>query len=196
MKIISVTDNYEKHAGPIAAHIIPDSAILKDGKPFFIPDFSETFTFYPSLVIRINRLGKNISRNFAYRYYSDVTFGITVIADDISKHFLSAGLPNSIANAFDGSAILGEFKEIERFGNINNLRLTAKINNKTVYEFNTNQMILDTDSIIEYLSKYFTLKIGDLVYTGSPLKSKQTLYFNQHITALINDIEVLSFKTK
>ena len=199
MKIIGITNNYENHTGNTtspAAYIIPDSAILKDSKPFFIPDFSERFIFYPSLVVRINRLGKNISRNFAHRYYDAVTLGITIHAEDINESFLSSGLPNSIANAFDGSAVLGEFHEIDKLGKINDLKLITRINGDKVSEFNTERLILNTDTLIEYLSKYFTLKIGDLIYTGYPQESKQAITFNQHITASINDMEVLNFKTK
>lgn len=199
MKIISITNNYENHtetAIPTAACIIPDSAILKDGKPFFIPDFAETFSFYPSLVVRINRLGKNISAKFAHRYYDAVTLGLAIHAEDIDKHFLTAGLPCSIANAFDGAAILGEFNGLEKFSDINDLKLVTRINGKIVSEFNTSQMIHNIDFLIEYLSKYFTLKIGDLIYTGSPLETKQTISLNQLITASINDTEVLNFKTK
>lgn len=199
MKIISITNNYGNQAGHTitpAAFIIPDSAILKDGKPFFIPDFSEAFTFCPSLIVRINRLGKNISCKFAHRYYDAVTLGLTVHAENIDNHSQTEGIENSIANTFDGSAILGEFNDIEKFGDINNLKLTTNINGETVSEFNTGKMIHNIDFLIEYLSKYFTLKIGDLIYTGSPVESKQTISFNQIITASINDTEVLNFKTK
>jgi hypothetical protein len=199
VKIISIANNYENHTDNTitpAAYIIPDSGILKDGKPFFIPGFAETFTFYPSLIVRINRLGKNISAKFAHRYYDAVTLGLTVHAEDIGRHFSDAGLPGAIANAFDGAAILGEFNGIEKFSDINDLKLITSINGKTVSEFNTGQMVHNIDFLIEYLSKYFTLKIGDLIYTGSPHESKQTLSLNQLITASINDTEVLNFKTK
>ena len=145
-----------------------DSSLLKDGKPFFIPDFSSEIHYETEIVVKIDRLGKNIAERFAHRYYNEVTVGIDFTARDLQNKLRAQGLPWEISKAFDNSAVLGTFVPLERVGDVNRIPFHLDINGKTVQEGNTQDMLFPVDKIIAYVSRFFTLKIGDLIYTGTP----------------------------
>lgn len=176
MKIICIGRNYIDHAkelnNPVPKTPVfflkPDSAILRNYKDFFYPDFSENIHYELEIVVKINRLGKNIKQEFAHRYYNEIGLGIDFTARDLQKNCKEKGLPWEIAKAFDHSAALGEFKKSNAFNDINNLNFNLKLNNTKVQIGNTRDMIFSIDYIISYVSKYMTLKIGDLIYTGTP----------------------------
>lgn len=179
MKIICVGHNYQEHNKEMGRNSIaseepvlfmkPDSALLKDNKPFFIPDFSNNIHYEFEVVVRINRLGKNIAERFAHRYYDELTVGIDFTARDIQSHLKQKGLPWEISKGFDNSAAIGEFvsKEVLQ-KNVDCLDFSLLKNNENVQKGNTSDMIHSIDKIIAYASRFFTLKIGDILFTGTP----------------------------
>lgn len=180
MKIICVGLNYQQHNREMGRadsassdnpviFIKPDSALLKDNKPFFIPDFSENIHYELEVVVRINRLGKNIAERFAHRYYDELTVGIDFTARDLQTELKSKGLPWELSKGFDYSAVVGEFIVKEDLLNgIGNVSFELHKNGNQVQLGNTADMIHSIDKIIDYVSRFFTLKIGDIIFTGTP----------------------------
>jgi len=176
MKIICIGRNYVKHAQELNHDVPtepvffmkPDSALSKDNKPFFLPDFSSEIHHEIELVIKINRLGKNIEAKFAHRYYDEIGLGIDFTARDVQRHLIEKGLPWEKAKAFDSSAVLGKFLSREEIGDMEKIIFSLKRNGEVVQSGDSQLMIFPFDTIIEHVSKYVTLKIGDLIYTGTP----------------------------
>lgn len=176
MKIICIGRNYAMHAkelnNPVPEEPVmfmkPDSALLQSQKPFFIPDFTKDVHHELEIVVKINRLGKHIKKKFARKYYNSITVGIDFTARDLQKELKSKGLPWEIAKAFDGSAPIGKFIPVDQFENLQDLNFKLEKNGEPVQIGNTKDMLFDIDTLIEHISKYFTLKIGDLIYTGTP----------------------------
>ena len=180
MKIICVGLNYQQHNREMGRadsassdspviFIKPDSALLKDNKPFFIPDFSEDIHYELEVVVRINRLGKNIAERFAHRYYDELTVGIDFTARDLQTELKSKGLPWELSKGFDYSAVVGEFIPKEDLSNgVGNVDFELHKNGNQVQLGNTADMIHSIDKIIDYVSRFFTLKIGDIIFTGTP----------------------------
>lgn len=202
MKIIAVGMNYAAHNQELGHTVIlpkepvifmkPDSALLKDGKPFFIPDFSKEVHYETELVVRINRLGKNIAQRFASRYYDAVTVGIDFTARDLQRELRSAGNPWEISKGFDNSAAIGNFIPVEKFADIQNIGFHLDINGKTVQQGNTKDMLFRVDRIIEYISQFFTLKIGDLLFTGTPV-GVGPVNIGEHLQGYLENEKVLDF---
>lgn len=180
MKIICVGLNYQDHnremgrgdsvttENPVI-FIKPDSALLKDNKPFFIPDFSNEIHYELEIIVRINRLGKNIAERFAHRYYDELTVGIDFTARDLQSELKSKGLPWELSKGFDYSAVVGEFVSKEEFVNtVDSLNFELYKNGNRVQNGNSSDMIHSIDKIIAYVSRFFTLKIGDIIFTGTP----------------------------
>lgn len=186
MKIIVLKDNYTSECFP-EIYIIPDSGILKDGKPFFIPSFADKFQFNTHLIVKIDRLGKNISKRFANRYYSQISVGLTVNACGGEE------LSGAMVNAFDSAAIMGDFIPMDE---LENSDIETYIDDTLVHSLDATALRYDIDSIIERISKYFTLKIGDIIYTGYNSNNQTTLSINQTITAKIAGISLLHFHTR
>jgi 2-keto-4-pentenoate hydratase/2-oxohepta-3-ene-1,7-dioic acid hydratase in catechol pathway len=176
MKIICIGRNYVKHAQELNHDVPtepvffmkPDSALSKDNKPFFLPDFSSEIHHEIELVIKINRLGKNIEAKFAHRYYDEIGVGIDFTARDLQRHLIEKGLPWEKAKAFDSSAVLGKFLTKDELGDLGHILFSLKRNGEVVQSGDSQLMIFPFDTIIEHVSKYVTLKIGDLIYTGTP----------------------------
>ena len=143
-------------------------SVLKDGKPFFYPDFSSEIHYEAEIVIKIGRLGKNISERFAYRYYDEVTVGIDFTARDLQASLRKQRLSWELCKAFDNSAAIGKFLPVADLGDLNQLSFHLDINGQTVQQGNTQNMIFSFDKIIAYVSRFFTLRTGDLIYTGTP----------------------------
>lgn len=173
----------------------PESAVIRENKPFFVPDFAERFDYETELVVRINRLGKNIPERFAYRYYDEVTLGIDFTARDLQARLRKDGLPWEICKAFDGSAAVGEFIPKEELPNIQDIHFHLDIEGKTVQQGHTADMIHSVDKIIAYASQYFTLKTGDLIFTGTPA-GVGPVSEGMHLTAYIEDRKVLEQRIK
>ena len=173
----------------------PDTALLKDGKPFFLPDFSEEVHYETELVVKINRLGKNIGERFAHRYYNEVTVGIDFTARDIQRRQKERGLPWEIAKSFDNSAAIGSFLPLSEVKEIDSIRFHLDINQKTVQQGHTSEMIYSVDKIISYISRFFTLKIGDIVFTGTPA-GVGPVKINDHLQGYLESQKVLDFRVK
>lgn len=173
-----------------------DVSLLKDGKPFYIPDFSFDMQYEAEIVVKINRLGKNIAEKFAPRYYDNVTIGIDFTARDLQDKLRETGMPWEISKAFDNSAAIGRFVSLTSLNeNINNLSFRLDINGLTVQQGNTADMIFKTNQIIAYTSRFFSLKIGDLIYTGTPAGVGK-IKVNDHLEGYINEQKLLDFYIK
>lgn len=184
MKILAVGMNYAKHIDELNNKTLPDtfipkepvifskqeSSLLRDHKPFFVPDFAERFDYETELVIRIAHVGKDISERFAHRYYNEVTVGIDFTARDLQNKLKADGLPWDICKGFDGSAAVGRFVKLEDLGgDIQNIDFHLDMNGQTVQKGNSRDMIFSVDKIVSYCSRFFTLKTGDLIFTGTPV---------------------------
>jgi 2-keto-4-pentenoate hydratase/2-oxohepta-3-ene-1,7-dioic acid hydratase in catechol pathway len=172
-----------------------DSALLKDGKPFFIPDWSERVDYEAELVVRICRLGKGIPVRFAHRYYDAVTVGIDFTARDWQEKARAKGLPWEICKGFDGSAVIGQWVEKEKFRDVQALQFHLDINGTTVQQGCTSDMLYKIDELIAYISTYFTLKTGDLLYTGTPV-GVGPVHIDDHLEGYLEDRKVLDFNCK
>lgn len=176
MKIICIGRNYTKHIEELGNEkpeepvffLKPDSAILPKKMPFFIPSFTNEVHYEVEILVKINKVGKHISANFAHKYYDEVGLGIDFTARDVQRVCKEKGLPWEKAKAFDGSAVLGEFVQKETLGDLQNLSFSMKKNEEIVQYGNTNAMLWKIDELIEYVSQYFTLKKGDVLFTGTP----------------------------
>lgn len=202
MKIIAIGMNYQLHCHELHAgealpqepviFMKPDSALLKDGKPFFIPDFSEQVDYETELVVRINRLGKNIAERFAHRYYDAVTVGIDFTARDLQRKYRAEGKPWELCKGFDNSAAIGDWIPVERFKDIQQLNFHLDIDGKTVQRGYAGDMLFKIDLIIAYVSRFCTLKIGDLLFTGTPV-GVGPVQVNNHLEGYLEDEKVLDF---
>jgi hypothetical protein len=172
-----------------------DSALLKDHKPFFIPDDMGKIECEAEVVVRICRLGKTISERFAHRYYDAVTVGIDFTARELQQKLREKGLPWDLCKGFDGSAALGEWVQKDKFLDVQRLRFHLDINGKTVREGCTSDMLFTVDRIISYISRFFTLKTGDIIYTGCPAVCGP-VSINDHLEGYLEDRKVLEFNCK
>lgn len=172
-----------------------DSALLKDHKPFFIPDDMGKIECEAEVVVRICRLGKTISERFAHRYYDAMTVGIDFTARELQQKLREKGLPWDLCKGFDGSAALGEWVQKDKFLDVQRLRFHLDINGKTVQEGCTSDMLFTVDRIISYISRFFTLKTGDIIYTGCPAVCGP-VSINDHLEGYLEDRKVLEFNCK
>lgn len=173
----------------------PDSSLLINNKPFFLPDFSNEIHHEVEIVIKISRLGKNIQKKFAPRYYNEVTVGIDFTARDLQRICKEKGKPWEIAKGFDGSAVLGEFISLSDLINQNEIDFHLDINGKSAQKGNTRDMVFSIDRIIEYISQFVTLKMGDLIYTGTPA-GVGPVKINDRLEAYIEEKKLLDFIVK
>ncbi len=205
MKIFAVGKNYLQHNKELEGALYKpetpviftkaDSALLKDGKPFFLPDFSEQVDYETELVVRICRLGKCIPERFAHRYYDAVTVGIDFTARDVQQRLRAAGHPWELSKGFDGSAAIGQWVEKEKLLDVQAVRFHLDINGSTVQEGCTCDMLYRIDELIAYISQFFTLKTGDLLYTGTP-SGVGPVHINDHLTGFLEDRKVLELNVK
>ena len=203
MKIICIGLNYRKHAlelgwpipGEPVVFMKPDSAILKNNKPFFLPDFSEDIHYEVEVVLKISKLGKGISSKYAQRYFDEVTLGIDITARDLQNRLKVAGFPWELSKCFDGAAPLGKFIPVSSIEDLRKFDFRLEINNKVVQMGNTSDLIFGFNEIIEYVSKYFTLKTGDLIFTGTPPGVGQ-IHKNDNLVAYLGNEPLLDFMIK
>lgn len=204
MKIFAVGLNYASHNKEMertfqseepVIFMKPDTALLKGGRPFFLPDFSSEVHYETELVVKINRLGKNIGERFASRYYDEITVGIDFTARDLQRKLKELGLPWEIAKGFDSSAVIGTFLSKNEVDDIQDVDLRLEINTETVQQGNTGEMIYAVDKIIAYISRFFTLKIGDLIFTGTPA-GIGPVKIDDHLQGYLNERKLLDFRVK
>ncbi|GGB75138.1 2-hydroxyhepta-2,4-diene-1,7-dioate isomerase [Flavobacterium suaedae] len=176
MKIICVGRNYTDHIEELANEkpespvlfMKPDTAIVLKKFPFFIPDFSNEVHHEVEVLVKINKVGKHIDAKFAHKYYDSIGLGIDFTARDLQAALKEKGLPWEKAKAFDGSAVIGEFVDKTEFESLNDINFKLTKNNEVVQEGNTKQMLWKIDELIAYVSQFFTLRIGDIIFTGTP----------------------------
>ena len=200
MKIICVGLNYRSHAAemkrPVPSEPLiflkPDSALLKKNKPFFLPDFSDDLQFEAEVVLRISKLGKGIGQKYASRYFDAVTVGIDFTARDLQKKLSDAGHPWELSKTFDGSAPLGHFIMKEKFSNLDETEFRLEVNGVERQKGNTSDLIFSFNEIISYVSRYYTLKTGDLIFTGTP-PGVGPVKKGDNLTAWIGEECVLDF---
>ena len=176
MKIICIGRNYAAHIeelknekpGQPVVFLKPDTAMLKGGAPFFYPDFSSNIHHEIELVLKISKEGKYIQPQFAHRYFEEIGLGIDFTARDLQDQCKAKGLPWEIAKGFNGSAPIGDFKSVGELGDLKNIDFHLEINGEVKQRGNTSMMLFDFATIISYVSQFFTLKKGDLIYTGTP----------------------------
>ncbi len=205
MKIFAVGMNYIQHNKELDGALYTpeepviftkaDSALLKAHKPFFVPDFMGRIDYETELVVRICRLGKTIPERFAHRYYDAVTVGIDFTARDVQQRLRAAGQPWELSKGFDGSAAIGDWVGKERFLDVQSLRFHLNINGQTVQEGYTGDMLFSIDHIVAYISRYFTLKTGDLIFTGTPA-GVGPVHIDDRIEGYLEESKVLEFNCK
>ena len=203
MKIICIGRNYTDHIAELdnerPEHPIifmkPDTAILLKKQPFFIPDFSNDVHHEVEILIKISRVGKHIDRKFAHKYYNEIGLGIDFTARDLQPELKSKGLPWEKAKSFDGAAVIGDFIPKGTFKDLDKIGFSLKKNEEIVQKGNTSLMLWNIDALIEYVSKYFTLKIGDVIFTGTP-SGVAKVNPNDRLSGFIEEKEIFSIKVK
>ncbi len=176
MKLICIGRNYAKHIEELqnerpdepVVFLKPDSAILLKQHPFVIPDFSSDIHHEIELIVKISKVGKYIEPKFAHKYYEEISVGIDFTARDLQQKLKDKGLPWEKAKAFDGSAVIGDFISKKLFSSLESINFELTNNGKTVQKGNSSLMLWKIDELIAYVSQYFTLKIGDIIFTGTP----------------------------
>ncbi|WP_117885112.1 fumarylacetoacetate hydrolase family protein [Aureibaculum luteum] len=202
MKIICIGRNYAKHIEELAnerpenpvVFLKPDSAILPKKMPFFIPAFSSDIHYEVEVLVKINKVGKHIESKFAHKYYDEIGLGIDFTARDVQAQCKEKGLPWEKAKAFDGSAVIGEFYPKENF-DLENLKFQLSKNEVVVQNGNTNAMLWKIDDLIAYVSQFFTLKKGDIIFTGTP-EGVGRVAENDILIGKLEDNEAFSIKIK
>lgn len=204
MKIICIGRNYAEHISELnnerpsdpVVFLKPETAVLLKKQPFFIPDFSDDIHYEVEVLIRINKVGKYIQEKFAHKYYQEIGLGIDFTARDLQQKLKEKGLPWEKAKAFDGSAVIGE-KWIDKnsIDDLNNINFSLNKNGEAVQKGNSSGMIWKPDGIISYVSQFFTLKIGDIIFTGTP-EGVGKVSINDNLTGFIEDTQIFSINVK
>jgi len=203
MKIICVGRNYSAHIAELdnerPEHPIlflkPDSSVLLKNNPFLIPEFSNDVHYEVELLVKIKKIGKHIDKKFAHKYYDEIGLGIDFTARDLQKQLKEKGLPWEKAKSFDGAAVIGTFLPKTTFEDVNNIDFSLQKNGIEVQKGNSVLMLWKIDQLIEYISKYFTLKIGDVIFTGTP-SGVGRVQANDVLTGFIEEKELFSIKVK
>ncbi|WP_215223849.1 fumarylacetoacetate hydrolase family protein [Echinicola shivajiensis] len=203
MKIIAIGRNYTEHIEELqnerpknpVVFLKPDTALLKNNMPFYMPDFSNDIHHEVELVLKINKEGKFIKREFAHRYFEEIGIGIDFTARDLQKKCKEKGLPWEIAKGFNGSAPVGQFLPVKDIKDFNDINFHLNINGEQKQKGNTSMMLFDFGVILEYISQFFTLKKGDLIFTGTPAGVGK-VNVGDHLEAYIEDKKLLDFEIK
>jgi acylpyruvate hydrolase len=203
MKIICIGRNYAEHAKELKNDVPtepvffmkPDTALLKDGEPFYFPEFTKDLHHEIEIVLKINKVGKHIDKQFAHKYYDEIGLGIDFTARDLQTIAKEKGLPWEKAKAFDNSAPIGKFVSKSQFLNLNDINFELKINGHTKQIGNTKDLLFSFDAIIAYVSQFVTLKVGDLIYTGTP-QGVGPVKIGDKLQGFINNELYLEFEIK
>lgn len=203
MKIICIGRNYSNHIAELnnekpkdpVVFLKPDTAILLKKQPFFIPEFSQNIQHEVEILVKINKVGKYIDRKFAHKYYDQIGLGIDFTARDLQQTLKSKGLPWEKAKSFDGSAVIGKWVSKSKYKNLSSLSFSLENNKTTVQSGNTGDMLHSIDDIIAYVSQFFTLKIGDIIFTGTPA-GVSAVSPNDVLTGYIENEPFFSIKVK
>ena len=202
MKIICVGKNYLKHIDELNSSkedepvifLKPDTSIIQKNQPFFIPEFSNEIHYEIEIILKFNRLGKHIESKFSNKYFNQISLGIDFTARDFQNKFKERGLPWDISKGFDNSALIGDWKSIKTY-DLDNINFRLEKNGKIVQQSNSKNMIWKIDELIAYASKYFTIKIGDIMFTGTP-EGVGVVSENDVLEGFLGDEKVFSVKIK
>ena len=173
----------------------PDTAILLKKQPFFIPDFSDDIHHEVEVLVKIKKIGKHIQQKFAHKYYDEIGLGIDFTARDLQKQLKDKGLPWEKAKGFDGAAVIGNFFPKKAFPSVDDIEFRLEKNGSVVQQASTKLMLWKIDALIEYVSKYFTLKIGDIIFTGTPAGVGK-VFPNDTLTGYLAEEQAFSIKVK
>jgi 2-keto-4-pentenoate hydratase/2-oxohepta-3-ene-1,7-dioic acid hydratase in catechol pathway len=203
MKIFAIGRNYLEHAKELNSMVPdepmffmkPDTALVRNNNPFFYPEFSQEIHYETEIVLKLNKVGKSIDEKFAHRYFSEIGIGIDFTARDIQRKCIEKGHPWEIAKAFDHSAPISKFSSKEKFADLKNIRFHLDINGKTVQQGNTGDMIFHFDRLISHISQYITIRMGDLIFTGTPV-GVGPVKIGDRLQAYIDDELMLDFYIK
>jgi 2-keto-4-pentenoate hydratase/2-oxohepta-3-ene-1,7-dioic acid hydratase in catechol pathway len=203
MKIICVGRNYAAHIEELdnekpkhpVLFMKPDTSVLLKKQPFFIPEFSSDVHYEVEILVKIKKIGKHIDRKFAHKYYDEIGLGIDFTARDLQSQLKEKGLPWEKAKGFDGATVIGNFIPKTGFESVDNIDFHLEKNGETVQQGNTAMMLWKIDELIEYISKYFTLKIGDIIFTGTP-SGVGKVNPEDVLTGFIDSTEIFSIKVK
>lgn len=203
MKLICIGRNYTEHIEELknerptdpVVFLKADSSILPKKQPFFIPDFSNDIHYEVEILVKIHKVGKHIDKKFAGKYYNEIGLGIDFTARDVQSYLKGKGLPWEKAKSFDGSAVIGQWLPKSEFKDVDNINFSLQKNGNLVQNGNTSYMLWKIDEIIEYVSKYFTLKIGDIIFTGTPAGVGK-VEPEDVLTGFIEDKQLLSVTIK
>lgn len=203
MKLICIGRNYVDHIKELqnerpsdpVVFLKPDTSILLKKQPFFIPEFSDDVHHEVEILVKIKKVGKYIDRKFAHNYYDEIGLGIDFTARDLQAHLKAKGLPWEKAKAFDGAAVIGKWLPKTQIKDINNVNFRLEKNGIPVQQGNTKLMLWKIDELIEYVSKYFTLKIGDVIFTGTPAGVGK-VFSEDNLKGYLEETEVFSIKIK
>ena len=203
MKILCIGRNYADHISELnnerpsepVIFLKPDTAILKDNEPFYHPDFSNDIHHEIEIVLKINKIGKNIDAKFAHKYYDEIGIGVDFTARDLQAKLKEKGLPWEKAKAFDNAAPVSAFVSKTQFKDLKDLNFHLNINGETKQTGNTQMMLWNFDEIIAEISNYFTLKTGDLIFTGTPAGVGK-IAVGDKLTAFIEGVEMMNFEVK
>lgn len=203
MKIICIGRNYADHIKELnnerpnepVIFTKPESAILKNGEAFYYPDFSQDIHHEVEILVKISKMGKNIEEKFAHKYYDEIGIGIDFTARDIQAKLKAKGLPWDLAKGFDGSAPISEFLPKSEFADLTNLNFHLDVNNEKKQEGNTAMMLYPIDTIIAFISRYFTLKTGDIIFTGTPA-GVAAVKIGDKLVCYIESEKMLEFEVK
>ena len=203
MKIICIGRNYTEHIKELAnerpeepvVFIKPDSSVLPKEQDFYIPDFTQNVHYEVEVLVKICKVGKHIDERFAHKYYDEIGLGIDFTARDLQSELKEKGLPWEKAKGFDGSAVIGKWLPKSNFKDLNNLNFSLIRNNEMVQEGNTSFMLWKIDELIAYVSKFFTLKKGDVLFTGTPAGVGK-IATNDYLSGKLEGQELFSVKIK
>lgn len=205
MKIFGIGMNYQEHNKELLGSLYntedpvvftkADSALLFGGKPFFIPSYTKQCEYETEIAVRISHLGRSIPERFAHRYYDALTVGIDFTARDIQQRLRSEGLPWELSKGFDGSAVIGQWKPVDIYKDVQNLNFHLCINGTEVQRGWTGDMIFHIDRIVSYISQFFMLKTGDIIFTGTPA-GVGPVHIDDHLEGYLEGEKLLEFNVK
>lgn len=203
MKIICIGLNYKSHIQELKCEtpeqplffLKPETSMILRNRPFFLPDFSNDIHYEVELLVKINKVGKFIQKRFAHTYYDEIGLGIDLTARDIQQEAMAKGLPWELSKAFDGSAIIGNFLPKSQFPNLQNINFHLQKNEQIVQKGNSADMLFEIDDIIAYVSQFITLKIGDIIFTGTPVGVGR-IEINDRLQGFIEEQKMFDFRVK
>ena len=203
MKIFAIGQNYVEHNKELnsknptepVVFMKPDTAVLKNNKPFFIPDFSNELHYETELIVKFNRIGKNIDTRFSNRYFAEIGLGVDFTARDLQRKLKVEGKPWEVCKSFDNSAVIGNFLPVETLGDIQKIEFHLDLNGKTVQIGNSTDMIFPINELVSYVSRFFTIKIGDILFTGTPV-GVGSVAIGDHLEGYIFDTKMFDFYVK